>query len=97
MGKYLIRVESMDMDKDLDQRYADGIDADCFCIVSKDGDKVNLAIHGMSIDTLSDTFTQNSDLLASAVLAKAKKDVVEICKRSKIEKSLKSVFGVDDD
>ena len=97
MGKYLIRVESMDMDKDLNQRYADGIEADCFCIVSQDGAKGNVAIHGMSIDTLSDTFTKNSDLLASAVLAKAKKDVVEICKRSKIEKSLKSVFGADDD
>ena len=99
MGKSLIRVESMDMDEKLDRRYADGIEADGFAIIADREDDTSVAVHGMSIDMLSDAFAHNDQLLSAGILAKAKYDIVKLNMRKAASKlsELFAGLGESDD
>ena len=99
MGKYLIRVESMDMDEELDPRYAKGIEADGFAIIADRTDDTSVAMHNMSIDMLSNAFAHNTELLSAGILAKAKRDVVKLNARKKADtlSELFAALGGDDD
>lgn len=99
MGKYLIRVESMDMDEELDPRYAKGIEADGFAIIADRKDDTSVAMHNMSIDMLSNAFAHNTELLSAGILAKAKRDVVQMNARKNAGKlgELFSMLGINDD
>ena len=95
MGKYLIRIESMDgFNDDLDQRYQDGIEANGFCILADQNENdACVAIHNLSVDDLSTIIAHNPQALAAGVLAKAKKDAIDIQKRGMMDKELAGLFG----
>ena len=96
MNKYRIKVEALDGNKELNERYADGIECDGFVIIGHEDDGNTVAIEHLTIDDISSAIANNNILLASGVLAKAKNDVDGLCKRNDMEKKLRSLFSMDD-
>ena len=95
MGKYLIRVESMDMDEAFDSKFADGIEADGFVILADNGEKKGVAIHKMSVDSISDIITHSDDMLMASILAKVKKEIVDLGRKGKAADALSRILGMD--
>ena len=85
MGKYLIRVESMDHDEQLNQEYQDGIECDGFVIMADKGEGATVALHEVNVDTISDMIQGESKLRQAAILADAKRKIVEIAMKDKAE------------
>ena len=75
MGKYRIRIESMDHDEVLDSEFVEGVECDGFVVLAHKGDGCQNVIHKVSIDIISDMITSNKKLMAAGILAKAKEDV----------------------
>jgi hypothetical protein len=75
MGKYLIRVESMDHDEVLDNEFVEGIECDGFVVLANKGEGCQVVLHKVSIDIISDIIASNKKMMAAAILAKAKMDV----------------------
>lgn len=95
MGKYLIRVESMDHDEQLDQRYQKGIECDGFVIMADKGEGAMTSMHKVSIDTISDMIQGDSKLMQAAILADAKRRIMDIAMKDKAEskaEALKALF-----
>ena len=63
MSKYRIRVECMDHDEMLGQKYQDGIECDRFCILAGKDEGMTAALHGVSIDSLSEMMKSESKLM----------------------------------
>lgn len=82
MGKYIIRVESMDHDEALDKRYEKGFECDGFCILADEGERDTVAIEDMSVNMISDVIVHSKQLMSAGILAKAKKEIVEIGRKS---------------
>ena len=96
MAKYLIKVEALDGNEKIDQRYVDGIECDAFCIIGKRGEVGNVSIHKMSVDMISDIIVKNSDLMCAGILAKAKKEIIRVNVREEIPDFLKMMLeGAD--
>lgn len=96
MGKYLVRVESMDMDERLDQRYTDGIECEGFALIADGGDQSIVAIHRMSVDGISDAMKNEDKLLSAAILAKAKREITDIATRqNKGRDMLRTLLGME--
>lgn len=95
MGKYLIKVESMDHDEALDQEYQDGIECDGFVIMADKGKGATLALHKVNVDTISDMIQGDSKLMQAAILAEAKRRIMDIAMNDKAEskvEALKALF-----
>lgn len=95
MGKYLIKVESMDHDEQLDQVYQDGIECDGFVIMADKGEGATVAVHGVSIDDISDMIQGESKLRQAGILAEAKRRIMDIAMKDKAEskvEALKALF-----
>ena len=95
MGKYLIKVESMDGDEQLDQRYQKGIECDGFVIMADKGEGATTSLHKVSIDTISDMIQGDSKLTQASILADAKRRIMEIAMKDKAEskvEALKALF-----
>lgn len=97
MGKYLITMKSMDGDEGFDQAFADGVVCDGFAIMARnEGKGATVAIHGMNIDGISDVIKGSHQLMSAAILAKAKRQIMEIAMKdeagAKVE-ALKALFG----
>jgi len=95
MGKYLVKVESMDMDEKMDQRFMDGIELDGFCIFGKNGHEAKVAIYKMNVDGMSDVINGSDEMMMAAILAKAKKEVCEIGGRKKAKDSIARLLGME--
>ena len=52
MGKYMIRVESMDHDEVLNRDYVEGIECDGFVVLANKGDECQVAIHQVNVDMI---------------------------------------------
>lgn len=95
MGKYLIKVESMDHDEQLNQEYQDGIECDGFVIMADKGEGATVAVHGVSINDISDMIQGESKLRQAAILADAKRRIMDIAMKDKAEskvEALKALF-----
>jgi len=96
MGKYLIKVESMDHDEVMERQYQEGIECDGFVIMADKGESVSVAIYGVNIDMISDIIKANSKLRQAAILADAKRRIMDIAMKdeagAKVE-ALKALFG----
>lgn len=95
MGKYLIKVESMDHDEQLDQWYQKGIECDGFVIMADRGEGGTAALHGVSVDTISDMINGDSKLMQAGILADAKRRIMDIAMKDKAEskvEALKALF-----
>lgn len=96
MGKYLIKVESMDHDEALDERYENGIECDGFVIIADCGERYTTAIHKMSVDSISDGIKGDSQLMSAAILAKAKHEIIDIAVKGERGKAmLKAMLGME--
>ena len=95
MGKYLIKVECMDMNEKMSERFEQGFELDGFCIFGKDGDNCSVAIHEMNVDGMSDVIKSSDNLMMAAILAKAKKEVCEIGGRNMAKGSIARLLGLE--
>ena len=75
MGKYRIRIESMDHDEVLDSEYVEGVECDGFVVLAHNGDGGKVILHEVSIDIISDMIASSKKMMAAGILAKAKVDV----------------------
>lgn len=95
MGKYLIKVESMDHDEVLDSEYVEGVECDGFVVLAHKGDGCKVILHKVSIDTISDMIKADSKLTQAAILAEAKRKIIEMAMKDKAEskvEALKALF-----
>ena len=97
MGKYLIRVESMDCDEKLPDKYTNGIEANGFTIIADGEDTAAIAVHAMSIEDISTCFANNKELLCAGILAKAKAEIRERHRRGKVEDLFSGLLSNMDD
>ena len=95
MGKYLIKVESMDMDEALCKNYADGIEADGFVIMADQGKTDCVTIHGLSVDEISNIIVHCDELMSAGILAKAKREIFEIGRKGKVKDALSRILGME--
>ena len=95
MGKYLIRVQSMDMDEKMDGEYTEGMEVDGFVIMADRGDRDTVAIHHMNVDGISDIILHNDKLMSAGILAKAKKEITQIAKREMTAGALGKLLGLE--
>jgi len=75
MGKYRIRIESMDHDEVLDSEYVEGIECEGFVVLAHKGEGCQVAIHNVNMDIISDMLSSSKKMMAAGILAKAKVDV----------------------
>ena len=98
MGKYRIRIESMDHDEEFDKTYSHEIECNGFVIMAKKGDDADVAMHNVSIDDISDMIAHESKLAQAAILADAKRRITEIAMKDDMAakgKALKKLLGID--
>lgn len=93
MGKYLIRVESMDGDERLNEDFCKGIECDGFAILANRGKGCSVAIHSINVDTISDIIATSADMMSAGILAKAKMDIAEANHHGKMKDMLRGLFG----
>ena len=95
MGKYLIKVESMDHDEAQDQEYQNVIECDGFVIMADKGKGATVALHAVSVDTISDMINGDSKMIQAGILADAKRRIMDIAMKDKAEskvEALKALF-----
>lgn len=95
MGKYLIKVESMDHDEVIEQQYQEGIECDGFVIMADKGKGATVALHAVSVDTISDMINGDSKMIQAGILADAKRRIMDIVMKDKAEskvEALKALF-----
>ena len=95
MGKYQIRIESMDHDEVLDSEYVDGIECDGFVVMANKGDRCQVAIHQVNVDTISDMIAGSRKVLAASVLAKGKREAADMLRMDGMDDLLGRLLGRD--
>lgn len=96
MAKYRIKVEALDGNEKIDQRYVDGIECDGYVIIADAGDKFTTAIHHMNVEGISNAIMGDAKLLSAGILAKAKKEIIRVNVREGIPDFLKMMMeGAD--
>jgi len=98
MSKYRIWIECMDHDEVFNQKYQDGIECDRFCILAGKDEVMTAALHRVSIDDISEMIKGESKLMQAAILANAKRQIMEMAVRDEIaekSKALKDLLGLE--
>lgn len=95
MGKYRIRIEALNRNEELEQDYTDGIECDGFAILAHQGDGCQVALHQVSIDTISDMIVSSNKMCAAGILAKAKRELRDVMRKEKMDGLLDRLLGRD--
>lgn len=95
MGKYLIRVESMDHDEVLNSDYVEGIECDGFVVLAHKGDCCQVAIHQVNVDMISDMIAGSRKVMAASVLAKGKREAADMLRKDEMGELLGRLMGRD--
>lgn len=95
MGKYLIRVESMDHDEVLDSEYVEGVECDGFVVLAHKGDGCQVAIHQVNVDMISDMIAGSRKVMAASVLAKGKREAADMLRNDEMGDLLGRLLGRD--
>ena len=95
MGKYWIRVESMDHDEVLDSEYVDGIECDGFVVLAHKGEGCKVAIHQVNVDMISDMIAGSRKVMAASVLAKGKREAADMLRKDNMDDLLGRLLGRD--
>ena len=95
MGKYLIRVESMDHDEVLDSEYVEGIECDGFVVLAHQGDECRVVIHQVNVDIISDMIASSRKVMAASVLAKGKREAADMLRKDEMGDLLGRLLGRD--
>lgn len=70
MGKYIIKIESVEKDEDL-SKFGKGIECDRFTIIGETEEAVTECMHGMSIDMLAKAISKTVAVGQAALLGTA--------------------------
>ena len=95
MGKYRIRIESMDHDEVLDRDYVEGIECDGFVVLAHKGEWCQVAIHQVNVDMISDMIARNRKVMAASVLAKGKREAADMLRMDEMGDMLGRLLGRD--
>ena len=95
MGKYLIRIESMDHDEVLDSEFVEGIECDGFVVLAHKGEGCQVAIHGVNVDMISDMIAGSRKVMAASVLAKGKREAADMLRKDEMGDLLGRLLGRD--
>ena len=95
MGKYRIRIESMDHDEVLDSEYVEGIECDGFVVLAHKGEGCKVAIHNVNVDIISDMIAGSRKVMAASVLAKSKREAADMLRKDEIGDLLGRLLGRD--
>ena len=95
MGKYRIRIESMDHDEVLDSEFVEGVECDGFVVLAHKGDWCKIMLHKVSIDIISDMIASSKKMMAAGILAKAKVDVKDQLRQDEMGDLLGRLLGRD--
>lgn len=95
MGKYRIRIEALDGNEELDQDYTDGIECDGFAVLAHQDDGCEVALHKVSIDTISDMIVSSNKMCAAGILAKAKRELRDVMRKEAMGGMLDRLLGID--
>ena len=95
MGKYRIRIESMDHDEVLDSEYVEGIECDGFVVLANKGEDCQVVIHQVNVDTISDMIAGSRKMMAASVLAKGKREAVDMLRQDEMGDLLGKLLGRD--
>ena len=95
MGKYRIRIESMDHDEVLDSEYVEGVECDGLVVLAHKGDGCKVMLHNVSIDIISDMIASSKKMMASGILAKTKVDVKAQLRQDEMGDLLGRLLGRD--
>lgn len=96
MAKYRIKVEVVDGNEKLNDEYIEGIEADGFVIMTDTEEKARVALHNINIDTIANIMMKSTEILSAGVLAKARKDVIDIAMKAKKEEMFSKLIGLED-
>ena len=95
MGKYRIRIESMDHDEVLNSEYVEGIECDGFVVLAHKGDGCQVAIHDVNVDIISDMIAGNRNVMAASVFAKGKREAADMLRKDEMGDLLGRLLGRD--
>ncbi len=95
MGKYLIRIESMDHDEVLDSEFVEGIECDGFVVLAHKDDGCQVAIHNVNVDMISDMIAGSRKVMAASVLAKGKREAADMLRKDEMGDLLGRLLGRD--
>lgn len=95
MGKYRIRIESMDHDEVLDSEYVEGIECDGFVVLAHKGEGCQVAIHQVNVDMISDMIAGSRKVMAASVLAKGKREAADMLRQDEMGDLLGKLLGRD--
>ena len=98
MAKYRIMVEEIPeageaRDEEFAEKFSKGIECDGFTFMAHKKDSFDVGIHNMNVDGISDGMKNSTQLMMAAVLAKAKRDVVEIGRNGEKNDFLKHLLN----
>ena len=95
MGKYRIRIESMDHDEVLDSEFVEGIECDGFVVLAHKGEGCQVAIHNVNVDIISDMIAGSRKVMAASVLAKGKREAADMLRKNEMGDLLGRLLGRD--
>ena len=95
MGKYLVRVESMDCDEAMDSRLTDGIECEGFVVLAYKGEGAQVLIHNVNVDIISDMIAASNKVMAAGMLARGKRDAAELLRKGEMNGLLDRLLGKD--
>lgn len=86
----------MDHDEALNERFGNGIECDGFAMIVDRGEGYMTAIHMMNVDDISDAIKGDDKLMSAAILAKAKREIIDIAVKGERGKAmLKAMLGME--
>ena len=95
MGKYRIRVESIDHDEVLDSEYVEGIECNGFVVLAHKGEGCQVAIRQVTIDMISDMIVSSKKVMAASALAKGKREAADMLRKDEMGDLLGRLLGRD--
>lgn len=95
MGKYRIRIESMDHDEVLNSEFVEGIECDGFVVLAHRGEGCQVAIHDVNVDMISDMIAGSRKVMAASVLAKGKRETADMLRKDEMGDLLGRLLGRD--
>ena len=95
MGKYRIRIESMDHDEVLNSKYVEGIECVGFVVLAHKGEGCQVAIHDVNVDMISDMIAGSRKVMAASALAKGKREAADMLRKDDMGDLLGRLMGRD--
>lgn len=93
MGKYRIRVESMDHAEELRAEYRMGIECDAFVILGEREDGMSVSIHKLSTVDIAGLLAKSPNMLSAAIIAKAMAEAKRYEREADAGKMMEAIFG----